>query len=264
MQITHRKISPHMARDMLETSGGNRPIKQAKVAAYARDMAAGNWDDNGETIIFDINGALVNGHHRLLACVKADAPFRTLIVEGVSPDARKTIDTGASRTVADTLGFHGYQNTAQISAIVRVLMSLHVGRPRSANPSAHEVFDFIERYPSVAASASYAASHKRGIRHMATMIGAIHFIANLTGDDDEIQCAEDFTTVFQTGVPAYNGCPAHLLWKRILKADAAGKSITTRDVQLLAAVAWQKFRLHETAKILKIPDKFVIKGWTDA
>jgi hypothetical protein len=53
------------------------------VRDYAQDMIDGWWLLSGKTIILDETGAVLNGQHRLLACIKADRAFETWLVEGV-------------------------------------------------------------------------------------------------------------------------------------------------------------------------------------
>jgi len=103
MKSEVRTITPTVAESILATSNGNRTWKTAKLNSYARDMTAGNWTTNGEPIIIDVHGVLIDGHHRLTACIKSGVPFETLVVWGAPVDAQKTIDMGASRTAADVL-----------------------------------------------------------------------------------------------------------------------------------------------------------------
>ena len=60
-----------------EAEGGfkQRNRRRDTVTAYAEDMAAGRWKENGETIKFDSEGRLIDGQHRLAAVVKANTPI---------------------------------------------------------------------------------------------------------------------------------------------------------------------------------------------
>lgn len=65
-------ITPEMAKKYLQNMKTNRNISFARVNAYARDMERGAWQENGESIVFNKSGQLVNGQHRLAAIVKAE------------------------------------------------------------------------------------------------------------------------------------------------------------------------------------------------
>lgn len=133
----------------------NRNVKDDKVRAYSRDMKAGQWKVNGETIIFASNGRILDGQHRLLACVDADASFRTLVVEDVPHEAMQTIDTGVMRTAGDQLAIFGHQNSKWLAAALGVLYRWEATNRRGfdwrARGTRLELFDILEKHPGVEA-----------------------------------------------------------------------------------------------------------------
>lgn len=249
-------VTPSRAAEMLSTSSGNRPLKSAKINGYARDMAAGSWMPNGEPLIFDESACLIDGHHRLTACVKSGANFGTLVVYGAPVDARKTIDMGASRTSADALGFYGYANSNHLNALVRILLSLSDGRARGANPTTQEVFEFISENPRVEDAAHFAGTIK--VPRIRSMLGAIYFIADRSG---EAHFAVSFGEVMKTGIPSMRGCAAHALRERLYRSEISGRKLSVRDVQHLTLSAWEKFRVGVPVKTLKPSSKFKATGW---
>lgn len=100
-------ITPEMAEIMLEKNIANRKVNQANVNRIAADMATGNYKVNGETIKISPNGEILDGQHRLLACVKSGMSFQTYIVYNVEREAIGTIDMGKGRSVADSLNVMG-------------------------------------------------------------------------------------------------------------------------------------------------------------
>ncbi|HMC01373.1 MAG TPA: hypothetical protein VKN14_10100, partial [Flavobacteriaceae bacterium] len=55
------KITPKKAEELLEKNTGNRIVSPHRVAQYAQNMVDGDWEENGEAIIFDKKGVLKNG-----------------------------------------------------------------------------------------------------------------------------------------------------------------------------------------------------------
>ena len=100
-------ITPEMAEKMLEKNIANRKVNQANVNRIAADMTTGNYKVNGETIKISSAGEIIDGQHRLLACVKSGMPFDTYIVYNVEREAVGTIDMGKGRSVADSLNVMG-------------------------------------------------------------------------------------------------------------------------------------------------------------
>lgn len=116
-QVAYETITPRRARLMLEHNERNRRIKPGSVTRYAQDMMEGRWQSNGAPIVFDSTGRLVDGQHRLHALIEADVSLRMLVVRGVAPDAQKTMDQAAPRTLADWLAFQGESNVHQLASV---------------------------------------------------------------------------------------------------------------------------------------------------
>ena len=111
------KITPEKAADYLEkNTKRNRKVANRRVHLFARDMASGRWVSNGEPIIFDKSGELIDGQHRLLAIIEAGIPVKMLVVRGVPKKAFETIDQGSSRTLAVVLGSTGVQASSARAA----------------------------------------------------------------------------------------------------------------------------------------------------
>ena len=249
-------ITPEVASKYLACSAGNRNLKEAKVYSLRRDLLAGNFRLNGESIIFSDVGVLIDGHHRLTACSTSGVAFESVVVRGVHTKNRKTIDTGASRTIGDQLSIDGMKNANHISAIINVLLSLRNVRPRSANPSSSEVYEFIDRYPEIHDAASFAST--KAYNRLANMFGAIYFVSSR---QSEVRKAESFRRVFSTGIPDYEGCPAHYLRERLNKDAIKGHCMPVAELQRLTVAAWEKFRIGAPVRSLRMPDTFKLTGW---
>lgn len=98
-------ITPEMAEEYLQHNEHNprKTANRRQVESYARDMAARKWFINGEPIVFDANGDLKNGQHRLMAIVKANVPVEMYVVRGVDPGIT-TFDYGMLRRMSQELG----------------------------------------------------------------------------------------------------------------------------------------------------------------
>lgn len=126
MTVKHEQkvITPQLAVKLLEHNTRNRKISQPKVDQYVKDMIAGNWVENGENIKFDDTGRLIDGQHRLTACVQSGVPFITTLTTGLSdPNAFKTIDTGRTRGADQVLQMAGVKNPNNVAAAVRIVMA---------------------------------------------------------------------------------------------------------------------------------------------
>lgn len=129
-------ITPSMARKMLGGNVVNRNLRRGRVNLYAKYMAAGQWRVTGESIVFDPEGRLLQGQHRLTACVEADVSFRSVVVRGVEAAAMKVMDTGMSRTAADAFKLEGVDNYTGQAAMVKRLIAISLGVQRDTGAQA--------------------------------------------------------------------------------------------------------------------------------
>lgn len=119
-------IWPQMAAEMLENNLKNRKVSQNVVDLFARDMANGEWELNGESIKFDKNGRLIDGQHRLLAIIKAGVSVQTFVVRGLNPETIYTQDTGRRRSLKDAFDVEGIKYSNLIPGIIKSHNSLQL------------------------------------------------------------------------------------------------------------------------------------------
>lgn len=120
---TMEAITPAMAEAILQehyNRVANGEYNQRKVykqvyMKYATDMRNGHWKPSPSPIIFDEDGNLANGQHRLEAVRQSGKTIEFTITRGWPKDVIDTEDRGKGRTVADQLHLHGVLN-AQIVA----------------------------------------------------------------------------------------------------------------------------------------------------
>src|SRR5260221_186881 len=98
-----------------------RNIKQYVVEAYARDMQEGRWKLNGETLKIGDAGRIMDGRHRLSACVASNTEFKTLVAYDVRHEVFDTIDIGAIRTAGDMAGISGVPNGNVVAHAARIV-----------------------------------------------------------------------------------------------------------------------------------------------
>jgi hypothetical protein len=120
----------------------NPPADPDRASAFAEDMMKGQWRLNGKTIILDSTGAVLNGRHRLLACIEANCPFETCIVEGVSRDARFVIETD-TRSLKGALYMMGEQNPGLLASTLATLIRCE-HRNRDFDFTVSEMRRFLE------------------------------------------------------------------------------------------------------------------------
>src|SRR5262245_56702506 len=84
-------VTPDVAKLWLEKENKNRGIKLFVLERLKRSLQNGRWEINGETIIFDPYGRLIEGQHRLQAVVETGTSIWSLIVHGIDQERFKTM-----------------------------------------------------------------------------------------------------------------------------------------------------------------------------
>lgn len=116
-------ISPELAEIILEKrNGGNRQPSSKKIAEYIEAMNENRWPITGATIVFSKSGFLLDGQHRLLACVRSQIPLKTFVVFGIDDGAFTLIDIGRKRTNVDAFAIAKVQNSRVAAKVTRWLV----------------------------------------------------------------------------------------------------------------------------------------------
>ena len=108
----------------------NVKVKPKVVSEYARQMKAGLWRFNGETIVFADDGVMLDGQHRLLAVIESGVSADFLVVKGIPnrETAMNTIDIGKIRKASDVFDLNDIPESVNASAIISAYCRLKSGR----------------------------------------------------------------------------------------------------------------------------------------
>lgn len=105
--VSIERITPSVAQSMLGANTHNRNANRFE--AISKALKNGEWSLNGASIVFSDDGVLLDGQHRLMACVKTGIAFDTIVVRGIGQRQQMTMDVGTKRKVADFLKLDGYR-----------------------------------------------------------------------------------------------------------------------------------------------------------
>lgn len=129
-------VTPKLAENYLRFNNKNRNIGLKNIEFLVSEMINGRFIENGESIVFDKNGALKDGQHRLLSIVKSGKSYFIPVVRGVEPIAMSTYDTGKSRSASDVLSINGFKNTAVLAAFILNISRYSINKSKSSKMGA--------------------------------------------------------------------------------------------------------------------------------
>jgi hypothetical protein len=122
LTVEHVYVTPEVAAGWLEFTPHERNSEPSRIARYTGELVLGQWKMTGETIRFDWDGILLNGHHRLRAIVRSGVSCWLLLVHGVDPATKQTQDTGLAKRISDWSDRkNSNSGYAMVMALIRVM-----------------------------------------------------------------------------------------------------------------------------------------------
>lgn len=249
--IILQTITPETAASWLKINTRNRRVSADLVNGYARAMQEGRWDTNGETIKISDRGRLLDGQHRLLACVKAQCNFRSYVIFGVNDDMFATIDVGKKRTAGDIIGLDDIKNADTVAAAVRWVVLLRSGSFKKANVkmAADEIRLFLMGEPDIETSA--AEARKAHTVVAPAIAGALHYLFSIK----DRETADAFMRDLAMGSNLIPGDPILVLRERLIRDKISKARLPQEEIMALCIRAWNRRRQRTTGTV-------VLKGAT--
>lgn len=114
-------VSPDLAETWMRKNRSNRKLRGVVVDRYGRDMREGRWRLKGQQpILFDREGWMQNGQHRLWACIQTGVSFPALVIRNCDPEDIAAVDTGSPRRFSDYLSWQGIENGVGLASAIRM------------------------------------------------------------------------------------------------------------------------------------------------
>lgn len=114
-------VTPAIARKWLSGNVDNRKLRESRVVWLSRLLIDGEWELTGDAIVFDDQGVLINGQHRLSAVVVADVSARFVVLRGVPASSQEVMDQNLSRSLGDQLHRRGVPNQNVVASALQWL-----------------------------------------------------------------------------------------------------------------------------------------------
>lgn len=213
-------ITPRIAESWLKKyNHRNRAVRVNQLSYLKGALERGEWKYNGESICFS-RDRLINGQHRLLACIETDISFESRVEVGLPDDVYETYDQHTKRTSADLLGSLGYKEALSCAAAANWVWRYENDRIRSGgNQTPIQTRELIERLPGIVESTMICRKDYKSRHTLTSTAIAIHFLAGLV----DVERRAVFFHGLATGENLSNGDPAFMLRER-LNSDISSKA----------------------------------------
>ncbi len=247
-------ITPTVAAQLLELNEGNRLLRPRHVQRLARDMAQGRFVLTGEPII--VNGdRLLDGQHRLEACVLSGVAIQCLVVRGISSEAMPMIDKGISRTLGDTLGWKDTPNRNQAAAVVRRVAALIDGVTLrdTGKVTLYTDQQLVAMYDvlgdDIQVAIKRAAKVSKAVGRPITVWAVALCWLSLNSDDDQV---EAFTELLVGGAGLEAGSPILALRNWTMRSVAQRKTLRPDELLIATVKAYNAWLGGHDLKLIRI------------
>src|SRR5688572_29588524 len=152
MKMNIEYVTPDRATSLLSGQIANRPLKEAHIERLVRAVNTGNFKLSPFPVVLDKSGALVDGQHRLTACVRSGSvlPFwMCRLDDGESAiDIRMQGNAQVPPTNSDLLAFERPTDKNHIvrTSIAKFALHMESGIAPNMSVGYHEIRDIIDRY----------------------------------------------------------------------------------------------------------------------
>jgi hypothetical protein len=251
------KITPTTAKKWLKELNyeDNRNINSAKVEFLKRQHLRDHWVINGATICFDTEGQLIDGQHRLSACVESKKGFETFVVRGLNTAAYTTIDQGWKRSHVQVLSAAGHKNAKSLVTACKHVWILETEKVMIKNRipeiSIDEVQLVVEYKPEL--KHAVALVHDNKLQRMTTG-GLLAYLAWMFCKINEEKALEFFARLGD-GANLAAKHPILTLRDRLMRAKADSVRFSNEEVFSFVVRAWNAYRLGKNLTILRLKTK---------
>lgn len=245
-------ITPDLAQQLLERtdSAVQRPIKPGSVKLYSKSMSEGRWVNNDQPIQRDQQGNIIDGRHRLTACVTSNKPFITKFINGVDREkVIHSIDIGVNRSKSDALAIgmlgeipHIRTVAGAIEYLIHYSRGTHTSSASRADAVTNpDIMDWIDNNPKSYEEIELVTEilHQNESLIYQKYLAALYFIFRRI----DMKKADKYINQLQTGIGLTESSPALYVRQKLIAAKKALNS---------------KHKLGWKEKII-----LVIRGWND-
>jgi hypothetical protein len=239
------EVTPKLAELWLKGKNKNRSMHLSQLNKLKRALEQDRWEINGETIIFDAQGRLIEGQHRLQAVVDTDTSLWSLIVVGIDQDRFKTMGQGSKRSAGDILSIRGEKDARNLAAALRWVWRYEHRQMMNPHPliTDDELADTIWVHQEIVDSITYG--HQAQGLAAPGMVTALHYLCSRVHKAD----ANDFFWRFTKGQNLDEGHPILILRNSLMKSTKLRRVMRDERKAPMIVVAWNLLRKDPNVRL---------------
>lgn len=255
VQFSFEFIVPDVALEMLGRNTPNyRKCSDSTAGRYASDMAKGLFSITTATIAFAEDGTLVDGQHRLTACVESGVGFWTFVLRNCPKELidDPNQDKGKMRNLSLYLQKHGYHNTTALSGSIRVLNRFCNAKSMECNGATTltdaACLDICKHLPDLFFKCVGRVANSTALKkvYKPSVTIAFYYIASHRSED----AADTFMKVLAKEQDEMSNHPANVVREQVM----SDRNMDPNRYMRLMFSAFQSMVLGESRKLIRESD----------
>lgn len=232
-------VTPDYAGAVLSKNTKNRTVIKSHLRTLEEALRRGEWVFNGEPVIIASSGRVLDGQHRLMACVNTGIAIDTNVVFGVDESVFDTIDQGASRTIGNVLDVDGEENYNTIAAALKNFWGfcktgqIYDGGGWSCGFTAHTARGLLSAHPEIRDSVKLClkCEHYKS----KSLLAALHYIFTFSNR----QSAAELIEVIEAGGGdkdrPFHVLREHVIYQRMNRVRMGNRSLAAKTIRAFNA-----------------------------
>ena len=256
-------VTPEIALEWLKRNDKNRTFTRGNARALAAEMQRGYWKENGESIVFDTNGVLIDGQHRLQAVLNSGHEYRGPVITGIQAAARPTVDTGTKRTASHNLQMASEANATVLASAIMLWRGYQARTPRQITHPAStapedrltipRILEYLQEWPGLREAAREALALRpsgRGRSLVPSSEAAMIWFAIVQSGASRDRASQFMGSVL-SGFDLPEGSPVIALRRRLI--DQLGPGLRMDKLTRIALVlkTWQLWSTGKSRKVIR-------------
>ena len=240
MQLIVENITPDLAKEYLMTNiAKNRNIAQKRVQFYSKQMKDGNWHQTPQGIVFDTNGCMIDGQHRLMAIIDANVPVSMTVIREAPEESFRILDSGMCRTLSFRSGIPS-TNASIATALIKV-STINSASVISVD-ELHKYYNFFKTEIDMLAGATKLS--KISIAPVQAAV-VLHLVE---GDDYAL---EQYRAIVSMDVGNIQPCTAALMRRLLDSASVNGSASERNEIFVRTYRTFTKKNAHKRTIVIK-------------
>jgi hypothetical protein len=246
-------ITPLMADELLRRNQGedyrNRTLSASTLDKYTNEMRRG-WKLTGETVILSKSGRLLNGQHRLHACIASQREFQTFVVFGVDDDAFAFMDVGRKRTAGDIFSIHGVADANKMASATLWIWKYHntkmMNPEAGKGPTPDQLYSY---YLAQAPDLPKSVAPGSRFRDLAppSLMTALHHLCSLKNAEQAMRFFDGAASGINLGAKD----AALKLRNRLIEGRTGGERLSDIYIAAFTVMAWNALRQRRSIGIFR-------------